>query len=122
MDTPLSPAEVTLRHVALPCRDLDRAIRFYERLGFRQAFGKDDAAGRPLLQQMALGPFFIELIRDAGATPGGGHVGLAVADADRTHARLSALGLAPEPPQTGVSGVRYFFIADPDGNRIEFTS
>ncbi|MCR8724637.1 VOC family protein [Frigidibacter sp. ROC022] len=118
----LAPGSVALRHVAVPCRELEPAIRFYERLGFRRGFGKPDDRGRPVLQQMGLGDFFIELIRGADPVPGGGHIGLSVPDADRTHAQLISMGLAAEAPQTGASGVRYFFISDPDGNRIEFTS
>ena len=99
------------------------AIGFYRRLDFQPGFVKSDLQGAPVLRQMRIEAFFIELIVAVPpGTQGVGHIGLKVDDADRAHARLAEAGLSPEPPRTGVSGVRFFFITDPDGNRIEITS
>ena len=52
---------------------------------------------------------------------GYGHV--AVADLDAEHARMDAAGLAPQPIKEffreGALMARFFFIADPDGYKIE---
>ena len=54
---------------------------------------------------------------------GYGHVAVAVADLDAEHARMDAAGLAPQPIKEffreGALMARFFFIADPDGYKIE---
>ncbi len=123
MTAPLAACAAQLGHVAVPCRDLAASTEFYQCLGFKAGFAKSDPEGRPILQQMRLEAFFVELLlTEAPLSPGDGHIGLKVDDADRVHARLAACNLSPDQPRTGVSGVRYFFLTDPDGNRIEITS
>ncbi len=54
---------------------------------------------------------------------GYGHVAVAVADLDAEHARMEKLGIAPQPIKEffreGALMARFFFIADPDGYKIE---
>ncbi|MGE4409536.1 MAG: VOC family protein [Sphingobium sp.] len=54
---------------------------------------------------------------------GYGHVAVAVADLDAEHARMEAVGLAPQPIKEffreGALMARFFFVTDPDGYKIE---
>jgi lactoylglutathione lyase len=54
---------------------------------------------------------------------GYGHVAVAVEDLDAEHARMDALGIAPQPIKEffreGALMARFFFIVDPDGYKIE---
>jgi lactoylglutathione lyase len=54
---------------------------------------------------------------------GYGHLAFSVTDLDAEHARLSALGFNPQDikqfDQDGQKLARFFFIADPDGYKIE---
>lgn len=54
---------------------------------------------------------------------GYGHVAVAVADLDAEHARMEKLGIAPQHIKEffreGALMARFFFIADPDGYKIE---
>ncbi len=54
---------------------------------------------------------------------GYGHFAVSVADLDKEHARLSALGLEPgkivDFHREGALLARFFFITDPDGYKIE---
>lgn len=53
-----------------------------------------------------------------GREPGGSFMQFLVDDADREHARLTALGLHPTPPVTYPWGSRSFRLFDPDGNVV----
>ena len=73
--------------------------------------------------------FEVELTINHGRTEpydlgtGYGHVAFAVDDLEAEHARLSAAGLSPLPikefHRDGALMARFFFVADPDGYRIE---
>ncbi|WP_407866345.1 VOC family protein [Phyllobacterium phragmitis] len=73
--------------------------------------------------------FEVELTINKGRTEpyalgdGYGHLAVSVDDLDAEHARLSALGLAPnkivEFNRDGALLARFFFITDPDGYKIE---
>lgn len=130
-------AGAALDHVGLSVGDLDAALRWYaDALGWRSAapFIVEPLGLRGAFVVSADG-HAIELLerRGSGAglraddpqrallTRGYGHVCLRVDDTDAWHARLLAAGAterqapgdAPEP------GVRFSFVADPEGNLIE---
>ena len=54
---------------------------------------------------------------------GYGHLAVTVPDVAAEHARMTAAGLAPRPVvdllRDGTRVARFFFVADPDGYRIE---
>ena len=58
-----------------------------------------------------------------GPEPGRTHIAFTVDDLDREHARLSALGLSPDPVSdyraNDIHQTRYFYLCDPEGNQIE---
>ena len=117
-------------HSMIRVREEARSVAFY-----RQAFGLD-VADRFDFGDFALiylrGPesaFEIELTVNADRTEpynlgdGYGHVAVTVESVDAEHGRLSAAGLEPGPirdfKHQGKTLARFFFIADPDGYRIE---
>lgn len=73
--------------------------------------------------------FELELTVNHGRTEpythgtGYGHLAVSVADLEAEHARLDALGLAPTPVKELYSGgrlaVKFFFVQDPDGYKVE---
>ena len=107
-----------------------RSLDFY-----RRAFGLE-VAERVGFEGFTLiylrtpeGDFELELTVNAGrAEPyalgdGYGHLAVVVPDLQAEHARMQAEGLEPGPlremPHEGQPFARFFFIADPDGYRIE---
>lgn len=126
-----------LDHVGLSVRDLDAQLAWYASalgwhvaapfvvppLGLRGAFvASDDGEAIELLERAGSGGGIRAVDpRSALLTQGFGHVCLRVDDTDAWHARLLAAGAterqapgdAPEP------GVRFSFVADPEGNLIE---
>lgn len=117
--SPLSGEIEALSAVTLLTRDLPRAMRFYESLGFRLRSG--DAQSR--LVSYRAGESCLNLLAD-GAGPAGpmwGRVIFHVADVDRMYARALQLGLAPEaPPRDAPWGERFFHLRDPDGHELSF--
>lgn len=117
-------------HVAFRVTDLERALDFYcAKLGLREAF-RLDRAGEPspwiVYLQIAPG-HFLELFPGAaerGVLPdraaGYNHFCLEVDDMDATLAELARRGLAVAgAPSKGLDNNWQYWLADPDGNRIE---
>ena len=119
-----------LVHSMLRVLDEARSIDFYT-----QAFGLR-IADRIVFADFTLiyltaadGPFELELTVNHGRTEpyalgdGYGHLALVVDDLDAEHARLTKLGLEPgrliDFKNGDVPVGRFFFIADPDGYKIE---
>lgn len=125
---------MTLAYVGIRVRDLDRSLRFYlEGLGLVERgrgqmshgglfVGLEDPVSH---QQLELNWYPPESAYATPYTPGEGldHLGLEVADADETVARLLTLGATPAIPVWS-EGTRYRigFVQDPDGNWIEVQS
>ena len=110
-----SPLAVVLAldHVAVPVASLEASAAFYRLLGLRDGYGRDD-----LRQMNGDDGVTIELL--LGGRPGTGHLALSLGDLPAGLSRLAALGLRPDGPiRTGATGVRFVFLSDPDGNRIE---
>ncbi len=130
-------------HITVRVCDLERAVAFYrDGLGLRQLFdvrldgpgldavtGAKGARGRMVgLLVPGAGKVSIELIHfehppltrpPEGRWSGWGNISISVADIDAAHAECVVRGLAPLSPPVEVGGVRMFFLADPDGARIE---
>ena len=117
-------------HIAFRVTDLVPALNFYcNILGFREAFRLDrDGDRSPWIVYVQVAPGqFIELFPFAekvGTQPGDdagyNHFSLTVDDIHATVSQLGERGLTIEgEPTRGLDGNFQYWIADPDGNRIE---
>jgi len=133
-------------HTSITVKDLDRAIEFYEKLGFTAPTGRLDLKGEFIetLQAipgadltaatLTLDGYALEVMTYHAPTGydhsplrtsdvGGFHICLMVDSADDEYARLKAEGMQFK---SGVldydGGVRVVYGWDPDGNTIELLS
>jgi lactoylglutathione lyase len=126
-----------LDHVGLSVGDLDAAAQFYSRaFGFRRQveFALDPHPIRGLMLRHETG-MRLELFEregsvpgiqgatpiDAPATRGYGHFAFAAPDIDSVFARALEAGASAvfEPAPSPEPGVRFAFLADPEGNLVE---
>lgn len=116
-------------HVATRTKDLERAIRFYERLGMHCARRRELTQGRATLAFMEPeeGNFAIELVYNWGkddAYAGGerfGHFAFVTDDIEAILPAIEQLGgkVTRQPYMLEGTGPRLAFVEDPDGNSIE---
>lgn len=126
-----------LAHVALWCRDLDRATAFWvehfgaqagepyasaRRPGFVSRFVKfDEGATLELMSIRGLESGFAEFAERAGWA----HVAIALGSevaVDALAARMEPLGLLASPPRWTGDGFYEAVIRDPEGNLVEITA
>jgi catechol 2,3-dioxygenase-like lactoylglutathione lyase family enzyme len=124
-------------HVGLSVSDLDNAKRWYaEMLGMTQGFAFELTAFGVRGCFMEGHGTRVELFERTGSdggiggqeppqallTRGYGHVAFATQDLDATFAELVARGVTPvwDPRPSPEPGVRMAFVADLDGNLVEF--
>lgn len=114
-------------HVALRVSDIARSLSFYrDQLGLEEAF-RLERDGKLWLVYMKLPDgTFIELfpgysgkVETEPESVGVVHFCLLVDDAVKTATAFQAKGVATEEVRKGRSGCVQFFVADPDGHRIE---
>ena len=105
--------------VTLVTRDMARAAKFYESLGFRCLYGGPEAdftsyrAGDGFLN--------LQLDPDHEAQQLWGRAIFWVADVDAMYARVVESGYHPEAaPHDASWGERYFHVRDPDGHELSF--
>lgn len=119
-----------LIHAMVRVREEARSLDFY-----RKAFGLEIAdrldfdSFTLIYLSNAESGFELELtVNKSQSEPydlgnGYGHLAVSVADLDATHARMKSEGLAPgdlkELAHSSGGKARFFFIADPDGYKIE---
>ncbi|MFT3849722.1 MAG: VOC family protein [Propionivibrio sp.] len=126
-----------LAHVALWCRDLDRATAFWvehfdaqpgeryastRRPGFVSRFVKLDEGAT--LELMSI-PGLAQGATEAAERPGWAHVAIALgsqAAVDAMAARMAPLGLLASPPRWTGDGFYEAVIRDPEGNPVEVTA
>jgi catechol 2,3-dioxygenase-like lactoylglutathione lyase family enzyme len=107
-----------LSAITLATRDMDRAVRFYDALGFPlKSGGPSDS-----FTSFAFGQSFLNLIAEThGPINWWGRVIFYVSDVDGMYRKALAAGLAPAfPPSDAPWGERYFHISDPDGHELSF--
>ena len=106
--------------LTLATADMERAVDFYEKLGFACEFG-GRAAGFTTFRissGQALNLIADERARDVSFW---GRVIFHVSDVDQMHARVLAAGFTPEAaPRDAPWGERYFHLTDPDGHELSF--
>jgi lactoylglutathione lyase len=116
-----------LIHTCYRIGDIDRAVEFYEALGFEER-------RRMPIRDEAINVFMglpgdgdrLELTYNHGVDSyelgtGYNHIALTVPDLDATLEELSGKGIEPEKPPYTVreGGNRICFVRDPDGYRVE---
>jgi lactoylglutathione lyase len=116
-------------HVATRTKDLEGAIKFYEKLGMHCSRRRELTKGKATLAFMEpeAGNFAIELVYNWGkddAYPGGERFGHFAFEVDDIDAVIPAIelsgGRVTRPPfLLEGGGPRLAFIEDPDGNAIE---
>jgi lactoylglutathione lyase len=135
--TPPKPGSVLPLYTGLRVRDLERSLRFYRALGFRQTLRLRTGIGEAAQLEHPANRFTIELnyfppgskafepLRDGTQLD---HLGFEVVDVDATYGRLLRAGgrskLAPFGSEIwtrhrGSFQGRAAYVADPDGNWIE---
>ncbi|HET9731505.1 MAG TPA: VOC family protein, partial [Acidimicrobiales bacterium] len=106
--------------VTLLTLHMDKAVSFYQTLGFHLLYGGPEAP----FTSFRAGAGYLNLQLDpAGSDRKGiwGRVVFWVEDVDATYRRALEADLAPEsPPADAPWGERYFHIHDPDGHQLSF--
>jgi len=112
------PTIEALSAITLATRNMVRAVRFYQALGFPLRAGGADAA----FTTFTLGPSFLNLIAEThGPINWWGRVIIHVSDVDGMYQKAVDAGLAPMfAPSDAPWGERYFHIIDPDGHELSF--
>ena len=118
-----------LIHTCYRIGDIDRSVKFYEALGFKEY-------GRVPIREEAINVFMglpddgdqprLELTYNHGVDSydlgtGYNHIAITAPDLDAALERLKEQGIEPEKPPYSVreGGSRLCFVRDPDGYRIE---
>jgi len=119
----------SIGHVAVRVSDLEKALDFYQKvLGLPEIFRLKHDDGRPWLVYLKVGDdTFVELFPEGGprgevqGNPVGYvHLCLHVDNMEETLAELAERGLdTSKGPSKGKDGNWQYWLADPDGNRIE---
>jgi len=106
--------------VTLATGDMQRAVAFYDALGFEVAAGGPDAS----FTTYRVGDGWLNLQLDAAHAPVPtiwGRVIFYVDDVDAMHAQVLAAGYEPDgEPSDAPWSERYFHVRDPDGHELSF--
>jgi lactoylglutathione lyase len=119
-----------LIHTMIRVLDLDKSLAFYrDVLELTPSHTLDFPDFSLVYLRNAANDVEIELTLNKGRTEpythgtGYGHVAVVVEDLDASHARVTALGYAPNPIKEFKRGeellARFYFVQDPDGYKIE---
>jgi catechol 2,3-dioxygenase-like lactoylglutathione lyase family enzyme len=105
--------------VTLATHDMNRAIRFYQDLGFTIVHGDADHS----FTSLRAGKCYLNLVAQSAAQRWSwwGRVIFYVADVDALHDRAIAAGYRPTAaPRDAEWGERFFHLTDPDGHELSF--
>jgi len=105
--------------VTFTTRDMGRAVRFYEALGFSMAYGGETEA----FTSFRVGTESLNLARADDSVPLTSSVRVIfyVDDVDAMYAHVLAQGFTPDTsPRDAAWGERYFHLTDPDGHALSF--
>ena len=111
-----------INHVGIPTDDRGASIAFYRDLIGLKVI-PHEIEGNPLVWTRALDGGMVHLIEPRDGNPAGFHVALQVDDLDAALAAVNAAGIEiTSGPGERANGQRYFFVDDPDGNRVEIAT
>lgn len=105
--------------VTLATHDMQRAVRFYARLGGECTFGGENSS----FSTFELGGMYLNLVLEPKEISWSwwGRLVLFVDDVDAAFQLLAAEGVTPDSqPADGEWGERYFHVRDPDGHQLSF--
>ena len=104
-----------LDHVHLPVSKLGRSLAFYRDL---IGLGVGHVDENMAVLEMGI---VLDQAAEGQSIPAGVVVGIEVDQVDAVYGELTAKGVEPaNPPEDRPWGVRSFYVADPDGHRLEF--
>jgi len=107
----------SLSAITLATHDMRRAVRFYQFLGFKIAFGGEEAS----FTSFRVGTGHLNIIADPRQWSWWGRVIFYESDVDALYERVIAAGYKPEaPPRDAPWGERFFHLTDPDGHELSF--
>ena len=126
---PIAQRVTGIQHIGLPTNDLNKTIAFYESLGFEKTF--ETTLPTDYVAFLQLKNIVIEAFQSTGepAAPGKSgaidHISLDVDDIEAAWNAVKAAGFTPlEAEIDGLpyfeKGVRFFNIAGPNAETIEF--
>ena len=104
--------------VTLVTRNMPKAVKFYQTLGFVLRHGGEDAS----FTSFEIGSNYLNLVLHAALINAQwGRVIFYVSDVDEYFASIVKRGLKPDfTPRNAEWGERYFHITDPDGHELSF--
>lgn len=111
----------SLNLVVLRSADIEKAARFYERLGLTFVQHQHGTGAEHFACERAGVVFEIYPRRDEADTSRGARVGFAVASVDDALAALTSLGGRVVSAAKDSPWGRRAVVADPDGHRVELT-
>lgn len=112
-------------HITINTTKLDESVRFYQDvLGLEIVSDLRQSGGMPIVfLSSAAEDISIELIENAEQPYSG--VGLSIGfhtdNVEAAHERVQEAGLHPSPMISPKPGVKFFFIEDPNGVKIQLT-
>jgi catechol 2,3-dioxygenase-like lactoylglutathione lyase family enzyme len=115
------PAIECISAVSLATRDMARAVRFYQALGFTVRYGGEASS----FTSFHAGSGYLNLIAEPADRQWSwwGRVIFQVTDVDAFYARAVAAGLRPDSaPRDAAWGERFFHLTDPDGHELSFAT
>lgn len=113
-------------HVCLTVGEMETSIAFYRSLGFDVEYRYSSKEGNRLITHLRLGSFILELFQFPSMNPerspsnrdvhppGIRHFALEVDSITEAYELVRRLGYECEDISTGISGLKYFFVRDPD--------
>ena len=114
-----------LAHIGIMCKNIDKSIDYYKRLGF--TLDKEEAPSIRLAF-LSAGSCLIELVeqKDMPQRPAGvvDHVAVVVDDIEAAIANAKAQGIEIDASKVNavniLGGIKNVFFEGPDGERLEF--
>ena len=111
----------TVNHVGVPVKDRKRAFAFYcDLLGLKVIPSMVDNENIAWLQ--AADGTMVHIVEPTSVRMAAPHTAYEVDDFDQALKAVQEAGLKVDGPGERHGGQRYFFVLDPDGNRVEFVT
>jgi catechol 2,3-dioxygenase-like lactoylglutathione lyase family enzyme len=111
----------TVNHVGVPVKDRKQAFAFYrDLLGLKVIPSMVDNENIAWLQ--AADGTMVHIVEPTSVRMAAPHTAYEVDDFDQALKAVQEAGLKVDGPGERHGGQRYFFVLDPDGNRVEFVT